>query len=222
MPESGDVAPASSNETKDEICPLCGGAGLVRKALPLGHPDFGRAFPCRCVRDENASQRQTRLQRFSNLRFYLRLTFDNLIPSGRSGDAANQERFAAATAAAREFAENPSGWLVFNGPSGCGKSHLAAAIANRCIENGVLTLFMGAPDLLDHLRAAYRPDSDTQYDALFEQLAGVPVLILDDLGAQASTPWAREKLFQLINQRFVAQMPTIFTTSAGVDKLDER
>jgi len=194
----------------------------VRRSLPLGHPDFGKAFPCRCVRDESSSQRLERLQRFSNLRFYLRLTFDNLIPEGRSGDSANRSRFAAATAAAKGFAANPSGWLVFSGPSGCGKSHLAAAIANRCIQEGTLTLFVGAPDLLDHLRAAYRPDSEVQFDSLFEQLSGVPVLVLDDLGGHSATPWAREKLFQLINQRFVAQMPTVFTTSAGLDKLDER
>jgi DNA replication protein DnaC len=194
----------------------------VRRSLPLGHPDFGKAFPCRCVRDESGDQRLERLQRFSNLRFYLRLTFDNLIPEGRSGDAANRERFAAATAAAKEFAANPNGWLVFSGPSGCGKSHLAAAIANRCIQQGTLTLFVGTPDLLDHLRAAYRPDSEVQFDSLFEQLSSVPVLVLDDLGGHSATPWAREKLFQLINQRFVAQMPTVFTTTASLDKLDER
>ncbi|HZP25931.1 MAG TPA: ATP-binding protein, partial [Dehalococcoidia bacterium] len=171
---AGEEAPTAASEPEESaVCPLCGGAGLVRRSLPLGHPDFGKAFPCRCVRDESSSQRLERLQRFSNLRFYLRLTFDNLIPEGRSGDSANRSRFAAATAAAKGFAANPSGWLVFSGPSGCGKSHLAAAIANRCIQEGTLTLFVGAPDLLDHLRAAYRPDSEVQFDSLFEQLSSV-------------------------------------------------
>lgn len=221
-PANEEALTATSEPEEAEVCPICGGAGLVRRSLPLGHPDFGKAFPCRCVRDESTGQRLERLQRFSNLRFYLRLNFNNLMPQGRSGEAANQEHFAAAAAAAKDFAEHPNGWLVFSGPSGCGKSHLAAAIANRCIETGTLTLFVGAPDLLDHLRAAYRPDSEVQFDSLFEQLGTVPVLVLDDLGGHSATPWAREKLFQLINQRFVAQMPTVFTTGSGLDKLDER
>jgi len=194
----------------------------VRRALPLGHPDFGKAFPCRCVADEDEEQRLARLQRYSNLRFYLRLTFGNLMPRGRSGAARNQERFGAAFAAAQEFAEKPEGWLVFTGPSGCGKTHMAAAIANRGIEKGALTLFMAVSDLLDHLRAAYRPDSEMSHDALFDQLSSVPLLILDDLGSQPPTPWAREKLFQLVNQRFLAQLPTVFTTSLPVERLDER
>ncbi|MEE9284893.1 MAG: ATP-binding protein, partial [Dehalococcoidia bacterium] len=107
--------------------------------------------------------------------------------------------------AAQHFAEEPSGWLVFSGPSGCGKTHLAAAIADRCIQDGRPVLFMVVPDLLDHLRAAYRPESEVGYDELFELLRNSPVLILDDLGVQSSTPWAEEKLFQLINHRYNAQ-----------------
>jgi len=109
------------------------------------------------------------------------------------------------------------------GPSGCGKTHLAAAIANRCLQQGYLTFFQPVPDLLDHLRSTFSPSSDISYDELFEQVKNVPVLILDDLG-QSSTPWAGEKLFQLLNHRFSAQLPTIINISAGLslEELEER
>ena len=194
----------------------------MRRDVALDHPDFGRAFPCRCVLDEREDQRLTRLQRYSNLGPLTRLTFDNLMTRGRTTDPHNQERFAQAAAAAREFAREPGGWLVFCGPSGCGKTHLAAAIANGAIEMGQPTLFVVAPDLLDHLRAAYSPNSDLRYDELFEQVRNTPLVVLDDLGAHSATPWAQEKLFQLVNHRYNHRLPTVFTTSRPVEELDER
>ena len=114
------------------------------------------------------------------------------------------------------------GWLLLKGASGGGKTHIAAAIANRCLERGIPALFVVVPDLLDHLRAAYRPDADVSYDQLFDQVRNAPALILDDLGTQSATPWAQEKLFQLINHRFNARLPTVVTTNVSLQSLDER
>jgi len=111
---------------------------------------------------------------------------------------------------------------VLSGPSGSGKTHLAAAIANGCIQVGHPAFFVAVPDLLDHLRAAYSPNSEVPYDQLSEQVRNAPVLILDDLGAQSGTPWAQEKLFQLLNHRFNAQMPTVVVLAVPMEKLEER
>lgn len=185
----------------------------MRKAVRLGHPDFGRAFPCACVADEREEERQARLLRYSGLGALSRLTFDNLSPRGRSPSPRHQEAFERAVKASVEFADRPQGWLVLTGPSGCGKTHLAAAVAGRCIGHGQAALFMVVPDLLDHLRAAYQPGSEVGYDELFEMVRNAPVLVLDDLGVQSATPWAEEKLFQLINHRYSAQAPTVITTN---------
>jgi DNA replication protein DnaC len=166
--------------------------------------------------------RLLRLQRYSNLGALTRLTFDNLIPQGRSGSPSNQERFSRAYQRAKAFAENPQGWLVFTGPSGCGKTHTAAAIANYCLSQGRPVFFVVVPDLLDHLRSTFSPASDISYDELFEQVRQAPLLILDDLGTQSSTPWAQEKLFQIINHRFNAQLPTIVTLNTPTEELEER
>jgi DNA replication protein DnaC len=204
------------------FCPHCGGVGFVRKRVPLGHPDFGRAVPCACTQHEGEAERTARLERYSNLGLLRRMTFATLIPHGRSPDPVHQQRFAHALQAARAYAESPEGWLVLHGRSGAGKTHLAAAIANRCIERGQPVLFIVVPDLLDHLRAAYRPDAEEPYDRLFEQVRTAPLLVLDDLGAQATTPWAAEKLYQIVNYRYNAQLPTVFTLAAPLEELDER
>ena len=149
-----------------------------------------------------------------------RLTFDTLILHGKSDDPSNQEKYICAYRAAVSFASNPQGWLVFMGPNGCGKTHLAAAIANHRLQQGCPALFVGVPDLLDHLRSTFDPSSDTSYDEIFGEVENAPLLVMDDFGNQTSTPWAEEKLFQIINHRFTARLPTVVNVAAGVS-LDE-
>lgn len=194
----------------------------MRRAVRLGHPEFGKAIPCDCTRDEEPDERQVRLLRYSNLGPLSRLTFANLSERGRSPNPQHQTAFSEAAAAAQRFAVLPAGWLVLVGPSGCGKTHLASAIAGKCIENGSAALFMVVPDLLDHLRAAYQPDGESGYDELFEMVRNAPVLVLDDLGVQNTTPWVEEKIFQLINHRYSAQLPTVITTNLDLGAFDSR
>jgi len=151
-----------------------------------------------------------------------RLTFDNLIPQGRSGDSINQEQFSRAYEAAKAFAAEPEGWLVLAGPSGCGKTHLAVAISNERLSHGHPVLFITTPDLLDHLRSAFSPNSEITYDQFFDQVRNAPLLVLDDLGAQTSTLWAKEKLDQLLTYRFNNELPTVIVTITPVDELEER
>jgi DNA replication protein DnaC len=215
-----ETAPLPAQD--EAVCSLCHGAHFVQRDVPLGHPDFGRAVPCRCTEDEDQEERVARLRRYSNLGPLSRLTFENLIKRGRSADPRDQARFQRCSEDAEAFAKDPKGWLVLVGASGCGKTHVAAAIANRCIESGIPALFVVVPDLLDHLRAAYKPDAEIAYDDLFEQVRNAPVLVLDDLGTQSATPWAEEKLFQIMNHRYNARLPTVVTTNVPLSKFDDR
>ena len=217
---ASDVQPPLPDD--DDSCPICKGARFLRRDLPYDHPEFGKVVPCTCVESESEDARLSRLQRYSNLGPLTRLTFENLIRRGRSADPRDQARFQRCADGAEAFARDPNGWLVLAGASGCGKTHVAAAIANRCIQNGTPALFVVVPDLLDHLRAAYKPDAEVGYDQLFEQVRNAPVLILDDLGTQSATPWAQEKLFQIVNHRYNARLPTVITTNVPLNKFDER
>ena len=178
--------------------------------------------PCVCWEQEDQKQRRARLLRYSSLGALKRFTFENLDPAGRSSDPQDQRLFREAAGHAHAFAEKPEGCLVLVGPSGCGKTHLAGAIVNYSIELGRPALFQVAPDLLDHLRNTYAPETvAASSDPRLEQTQGAPLLVLDSLGAQASTPWAQEKLFQLLNHRFNWQLPTVVTLSVPLSALDE-
>jgi DNA replication protein DnaC len=204
------------------VCPICKGAGFVHPRLPSGKPDFNRVIPCRCTRGELDKERQARLLRYSNLGSLTRFTFDNLLPQGRSGNPINQEKFARAYQAAKAFANEPKGWLILAGPDGCGKTHLAAAIANERLSHGYPVFFITTPDLLDHLRSAYSPNSEIVYDEFFNQVRNAPLLVLDDVGAQTATPWAKEKLEQLLNHRFNSELPTVIVTNVPIEQLEDR
>jgi DNA replication protein DnaC len=124
--------------------------------------------------------------------------------------------------AAHSFAEKPKGWLILMGGYGSGKTHLAASIANYRAGLGDPPLFIMVPDLLDHLRATFSPHSNVAFDRRFDEVRMAPLLILDDLGTQSMTPWVREKLYQLFNYRYNAELPTVITTSDSLDEMDPR
>jgi DNA replication protein DnaC len=120
--------------------------------------------------------------------------------------------------AAHHFSEEPSGWLVIMGVPGSGKTHLAAAIANYRANLGDPPLFVNVSDLLDHLRATFSPTSTVRYDRRFDEVKTTRLLILDGLGIQSMTPWAREKIHQIFDYRYNAKLPTVITMA---DELED-
>lgn len=131
-----------------------------------------------------------------------------------------QKAYNAATLFAQK--KKLSGWLVFIGGYGTGKTHLAAGIGNYRHNLGETPMFVVVPDLLDHLRATFSPNSNVSYDELFNEIKTAQLLILDDLGTQSATPWAREKLYQIFNYRYVAELPTVITTTLPLKEIDPR
>ncbi len=202
-------------------CAVCDGLGWVSHELPLSDPEFGKLVPCVCRREDLTRERFQRLQRYGQLEPYARITFESIEATlGESPAMSGQSSYREALAYAQQYAADPDGWLVLHGPSGSGKTRIAAAVANAVINRGDPALLVSVPDFLDYLRAAYAPDAEAPFDSLFEQVKGAPLLILDDLGAHASTQWAQEKLFQVLNQRFVERRPTIVTLSKPLGEME--
>jgi DNA replication protein DnaC len=204
------------------VCPICKGAGFVHPLLPSGKPDYTRTVPCRCTLPAREKGRQSRLRKYSGLeaRLLQNMTFENFDWKRANLPPEQRENLKKAFDTALDFAKSPEGWLVFVGVNGCGKTHLAAAIANYRLKEGKLVKFVVVPDLLDHLRSTFSPESAVSYDQLFEEVKNAPLLILDDLGKQSTTPWAEEKLYQVINHRYNHQLPTVVTTNCSLDEID--
>lgn len=219
--------PASSpgantdTSTGTESCPLCGGAGFIYHPVPFGHPDFGQAFPCRCLTKRGKKAGLWQELGGPGPELLKRMTFEKF---DRRAELTPEQRqnLGEALRNAREFAREPEGWLVFLGVSGCGKTHLATAIANYRLAQGQAVFFASIPELLDHLRSAYGPEATASYDETFERVKRTPLLILDNLGGHYTSPWAEEKLFQIINYRYNYRVPTVFTSRKELDKMEEQ
>jgi len=124
---------------------------------------------------------------------------------------------------AERYAENPINWLILRGDYAVGKTHLAAAIGNKVQRGGMRVLFVVVPDLLDYLRATFQPGSPVSYDRRFNEVRQAPFLVLDDMGMYNATEWAREKLFQILNHRYVQGSATVITIATpGWERLDQR
>jgi len=211
-----------NSSSNDRVCPICKGAGYLAKDGPVGHPDFGKLYPCQCKIEELEAKRLLDLQDLSQLGALSRMTFQSFKSEGVGLNTQKRENLRRAYERAKHFAQESVGWLVLKGGYGCGKTHLAAAISNYRIANGQPVLFVVVPDLLDHLRATYAPTSEVSYDERFEEVRTAPLLILDDLGTQSSTPWAQEKLYQILNYRYNARLPTVITTNRELEEIDLR
>jgi DNA replication protein DnaC len=196
--------------------------GYLRVDVPVGHPDFGKLEVCVCRRANITDTVRERLFALSHLDELKDLTFQTFKPRGRKGLGEMQSTsLEMAYNRAHHYAQNLNGWLLLQGGYGSGKTHLAAAIANFAVGMGVPTLFLTVPDLLDALRFAYGAE-DTTFEERFDQIRNAKLLVLDDFGTQNATGWAQEKLFQIINYRYINKLSTVITTNLSLDEIEPR
>lgn len=115
--------------------------------------------------------------------------------------------------------DNPKG-IFLSGPFGCGKSHLGAAtliaLANAKVEG---LQFVFVPELLAQIMRTYNTDDNRDY---IKEAAMNNVICLDDIGAERISAWSRDQLSLLVNERYAHQRPTIMTTNASMEELENR
>jgi DNA replication protein DnaC len=88
--------------------------------------------------------------------------------------------------------------LIF-GPSGVGKTHIAAAIGEKLIENGIRVLFIRTTELVQKLQAAKKA---LALPSALEKLDKYDCLILDDFGYVQKDELETSVLFELICERY--------------------
>lgn len=110
-------------------------------------------------------------------------------------------------------APGPTTNVVVVGPVGVGKTHAAVAALRICHEHGLLVAFAPIVEVLDALRPGGPSDAT-------DKLMHARVLLLDDLGAEKPTEWTAERLYAIVNRRWLNKLPTIVTTNVPAHELE--
>lgn len=108
----------------------------------------------------------------------------------------------------------PSTNLILLGPVGTGKTFVGIAAMKHLARCGASFAFYPVVELLDRLR----PGGDG--DALLDRLCSVRVLMLDDLGAEKGSEWTAERLYLIVNRRWLEGRPTIVTSNLPAGELE--
>jgi DNA replication protein DnaC len=121
---------------------------------------------------------------------------------------------------ARECAANPSD-LVFCGGPGSGKTHLACGIVRDVVRRGGEAHFVTASNLLLEIRDTFTGNSGKREKEIVSKYVEMPLLVLDDLGAEKTTEWSITTLLLIIDGRYSNCRPTIVTTNLSLDEIDK-
>lgn len=124
--------------------------------------------------------------------------------------------------AAQAVAYAEQKWLTIMGGVNRGKTHLAVAICRRWLQRGKLARYAYVPLLLDELRRGFGATGENSYEARWDMFLRVPLLVLDDLGAENPTPWVQERLDTLLDARLMAGLSLVVTTNLNLDEIPER
>lgn len=107
--------------------------------------------------------------------------------------------------------------LLFCGTVGSGKTYLACCIANALIEEYMIRVkIRNFAQIINDLQ---KSGFDLDKNKYIESLTNVSVLILDDLGIERDTSYAKEQVYNIVNSRYLKKKPTIFTTNLPYEKI---
>lgn len=176
--------------------------------------------PCECrERERQQEEEQEHARRVAELS---KKCFPQISMTRHSFETADQEKH---ILTAKKYVDN---WenvkrenigLLFFGPVGTGKSFVAQCIANALLEKEIPVRYFSSVGLVAELT-----NKDTNRSALMGKLCSVPLLIIDDIGADRDTAFSREQLCSVIDARAESGKPLIVTTNyipSDMDKMTD-
>ncbi|MCB2156281.1 ATP-binding protein [bacterium] len=208
MPKKANPSAATQNAE----CPKCGGYGII-----IG--DDGSTERCDC----GILGTQTFRLRYEQAQIPQRFARKTLkafqVPRG---DKHRREILNAASSYAQAFTRGEDRGLLLRGSTGAGKTHVAVGILIEVMRRGFSGLYWNVSDLLRSIRGSFSQSAEFSESELLEQVEGVDLLVLDDLGAEHIDPKVLDRLYLIINRRYEIGRATIITTNLDEFELKER
>lgn len=168
----------------------------------------------RLKEDQDAMEKVMRLRKASLMDAKFKgATFDNFsVTKSNERNLKLCKRYATAFDAMLEKNQG----LILWGNVGTGKSFAAACIANYLLDRGVPVIMTSLVKLLELIQGGEEKETD-----ILARLNSAKLVIFDDLGAERSTDYALEKIYNIVDSRYRRQKPMIFTTNLTFAEMQE-
>lgn len=116
--------------------------------------------------------------------------------------------------------------ITFLGDMGTGKSHLCGAIAQSAVMRGYVVVYEVVTELLCKIRNTYFSEDIKSSEAselkILDTICACDLLILDDLGAEKSSPWTQSIIYMIVNRRYVLKKPILISTNLELKELSNK
>lgn len=206
-----------------ERCPVCGEPTKFRKMVTTAGQsrEISASAVCKCKRDKDAEQKAAdalKLHEIELRQHWEKVSFA-MTTFRRDTFATDDGGSKAVSDACKRYVEH---WeemrkdgmgVLFYGSVGTGKTFLAHAVANALIARGVGVIVTNFSRILNSLQVS----KDRQQ--MLDELDKFPLLVIDDLGAERSSEFAREMVYSVIDQRGQANLPLIVTTNLSLEEM---
>ncbi len=113
--------------------------------------------------------------------------------------------------------KNPKG-IYLHGNFGSGKTYIISALLNELAKKGYRSVAVPVPELIRSIKDSF----STDYSERYEYVRKTPILLLDDIGSEYLTPWARDEVLgPILQYRMDQKLPIFFTSNYTLDELEE-
>ena len=107
--------------------------------------------------------------------------------------------------------------IYLSGSFGSGKSYLIAALFNEIAKYNKISAIIYFPEFLRKIKASFKDG----YNELFDNIMNIPLLCIDDIGAEKLTDWARDEILgSILQHRMDNKLPTFFTSNLSLKELE--
>ena len=196
------------------VCAICGGSGYVGAAM------------CECLRElcRQEQKREVRIlsgNQDSFSHFDLLLYPDRVDPKYGASPRTIMEKNLRDCRNYAMFFSTKSENLLFSGNTGLGKTFLSACIARAVADRGYSVAYETAAHLFTKMeRAKFERDEQARQET--ESAMAADLLIVDDLGTEMPGQFTSAALYSLINDRLLAEKPTIISTNLNTEEIGRR
>ena len=108
--------------------------------------------------------------------------------------------------------------LYLYGNFGCGKSYLITAMLNELAKKQVRSTIVFFSEFLQELKSSF----DSDFSDKLLNVKKTPILLIDDIGAEAISAWSRDEILcPILQYRMDEKLPTFFTSNLSIDDLEQ-